>query len=75
MRNRILDISIFIFSIICLIISARLMYSMGIYVDEYGTNPSVICGGDFWLYTDWVRLGFSVLISVLSGINLFRKNK
>lgn len=46
---------------------------MGIYVDEFNTTPSVVCGGDLSLYIDWLRLGFSALICLLSGISLFRK--
>ena len=48
---------------------------MGIYVDEFNTSPDVVLGGKFWLYMAWLRLGFSALICVLSGISLFRKNK
>lgn len=73
MKNKVLNTIIFISSIICLIISIKLFWNMGIYVDEYSTGPSVVCGGDFWLYMDWLRLGLSALICVLSGKNLFIK--
>lgn len=73
MKSKVLNISIFILSVICLIISIKLFWNMSVYVDEYGTSPRVVCGGDFWLYMDWIRLGFSALICVLSGENLFRK--
>lgn len=48
---------------------------MGIYVDEFGTTPSVVCGGEFWLNMYWLRLGISALICILSGINLFKSQK
>lgn len=48
---------------------------MGIYVDEFNTSADVVLGGNLWLYMDWLRLGFSALICILSGINLFAEKK
>ena len=73
MKNKFLNTSIFILSLITLLISLKLFWNMGIYVDEFNTTPSVVCGGDLSLYIDWLRLGFSALICLLSGISLFRK--
>lgn len=75
MKSRILDLSIFLLSTFCFIVSAKLMYNMGIYVDEHNTTPGIVSGGDFWLYMTWLKMGFSALISVLSAINLFSRNK
>lgn len=73
MKSKFLKISIFVLSICCLLITLKLFWNMCIYVDEFNTSPDVILGGNLWLIMDWVRLGLCVLISVLSGINLFRK--
>ncbi|MBB6713930.1 hypothetical protein [Clostridium gasigenes] len=75
MKGKGVNTVIFILSIICLIISIKLFWNMGIFVDEHNTSPDIISGGDFWLYMDWLRLGFTAVICVLSGISLFRDNK
>lgn len=75
MKGKFLNISIFVLSIICLIISIKVFYNIGIYVDEFNTTPSIILGGEFWLYMSWIKLLFTALISILSGISLFNKNK
>ncbi|MCM1175259.1 MAG: hypothetical protein NC341_09435 [Blautia sp.] len=41
-------------------------------MEEYNTSPSVVCGGDFWLMADWPRLALSCIMTVVSGIALFR---
>lgn len=46
---------------------------MGIFADEFNTSPAVVTGGEFWLLMDWVRLGFSALICLLSGMTLLSK--
>ena len=74
-KNKIVNICIFLLSIISLIISLKLFWNMGIYVDEFNTSPDVVLGGNLWLYMDWLRLGFSALICLLSGINLFAEKK
>ncbi|NEU04645.1 hypothetical protein G3M99_07160 [Clostridium senegalense] len=53
--------------------STKLFWNMGIYVDEFDTSPDVVLGGDLWLSMDWARLGFSAILCVLSGVNLFKK--
>lgn len=75
MKSRFLNISIFLLSLICLVISINLFWNLGIYVDEFNTSPDIILGGNFWLYMNWLRLGFSALICILSGTILFHKNK
>ena len=74
-KNKIINMSIFLLSIISLIISLKLFWNMGIYVDEFNTSADVVLGGNLWLYMDWLRLGFSALICILSGINLFAAKK
>ncbi|MDE7339557.1 MAG: hypothetical protein K2N80_03205 [Lachnospiraceae bacterium] len=66
---------IFLGSLLIFSISANLFYQMGIYVDEYNTTPSVVYGGDFWLMASWFRLALSGIMTVISGIALFRAGK
>lgn len=73
MKGKFLNISIFVLSLICLLISLKLFWNMGVYVDEFNTSPDVVLGGNLWLIMDWIRLGASVVICILSGINLFKK--
>ena len=71
MKGKFLNISIFVLSLICLLISLKLFWNMGVY--EFNTSPDVVLGGNLWLIMDWIRLGASVVICILSGINLFKK--
>lgn len=73
MRGKLLNISIFTLSFICLLISLKVFWNIGIYVDEFNTSPNVILGGNLWLIMDWIRLGASALICILSSINLFKR--
>jgi hypothetical protein len=73
--KKIWDLVVFILSSITLLISLRLFWNMGIYVDKYNTTPSLILGSDFWLCMDWIRLGLLAIIVIISGINLFNKMK
>lgn len=73
MKSKFLNVSIFVLSLICLLISLKLFWNMGIYVDEFNTSPDVVLGGNLWLVADWIRLGFLALICVISGIKLFKK--
>lgn len=70
-KSKFLNISIFLLSLICLLISLKLFWNIGIYADEFNTSPDVILGGNLWLIMNWVQLGASVLICALSGVNLF----
>lgn len=73
MKNKLINILIFVLSTISLVISVKLFYNMGIFADEFNTSPAVATGGEFWLLMDWVRLGFSALICLLSGMTLLSK--
>lgn len=74
MKGKFLNLSIFVLSLICLFISIKLFWNMGIYVDEANTSPDVVLGGNLWLIADWARLCILAVISVLSGASLFNKN-
>ena len=61
MKNKGLQLILFILSLICLIISAKLFYQLGIYVDEANTSPSVVLGGNFGVWLEWTHLALMEL--------------
>ncbi len=73
MKSKFLNKSIFALSLICLLISLKLFWNMGVYVDEFNTSPGIVLGGEFWNYMNWLRLGITALMCVLTGVNIFRK--
>lgn len=77
MRKRKLSIAVFLLSLFSLLISVRLFWNLGIFVDEYGLSPDIVNGGAFWLTMDWLRLLLLLLLCVVSGISLFsaKQNK
>ncbi|HWK24677.1 MAG TPA: hypothetical protein VNS08_16800 [Ureibacillus sp.] len=75
MRKRIVAITVFVLSLLSLLISLKLFYNLGVFVDEFGLSPDTVNGGDFWLAMDWLRLLLLVLLCVVSGIGIFRGNK
>ena len=75
MKGKVLNIIIFVLSLFSLIVSIKLFYNLGIYVDEVNISPDVVLGGDLWLIMNWLRLGASAVICLLSGINLIKNNR
>lgn len=75
MKNKSMNVFIFILSTLALIISVKLFWNMGIYVDEYGTSPNIVVGGNFWLAMDWLRLFVLLILSIFSFIKLFNTKK
>lgn len=73
MRRKRSGLIIFILSSITLLISLKLFWNLGVYVDEYNSTPSVICGSEFWNYMSWLRLILLGVITVVSGISIFTK--
>ena len=71
MRKRIFAITVFLLSLFSLLISLKLFYNLGVFVDEYGLSPNIVNGGDFWLAMNWLRLLLLVLLCVVSGISIF----
>ena len=65
---------IFVCSLIALAISLKLLWNMGIYVDEHNTIPAAVCGGDFWNVMNWLRLLLLGVTTVVSGIQLLKKS-
>lgn len=62
---------VFLCNLLVFVICVNLFFNMGVYADEHNTTPSVVCGGEFWLLADWLRLVLSGISAVVSGIALF----
>ena len=75
MRKKIINLIILVLSLFSLLISLKTFYNLCIYVDEVNTNPSIILGGDMWLLMTWIKFLLLGVISLLAGINLFKKEK
>lgn len=71
MGKRKLSITVFLLSLFSLLISLKLFWNLGIFVDESGLSPNIVNGGDFWLTLDWLRLLLLLLLCVVSGISIF----
>ena len=72
-KERLSKIMLFAVSFLTFLISVKLLWNMGVYVDEAGTSPDKLCGGDFWLYMDWLRLLLLLAISAITFKNIFEK--
>ena len=66
-------IIVFAMSFLTFLISVKLFWNMGVYVDEAGTSPDKVCGSDFWLYMDWLRLLLLLTISAITLKSIFEK--
>lgn len=74
LETRGLNIVIFVLSLISLVISVKLFWNMSEYADVYGSSPVLVCGGWFWLYMDWIRLGLLLVLCVISGLKLIKQS-
>lgn len=74
-KNRIVYISIFLLSVCSLLISLKLFWNLGIFVDKYNLSPDIVNGGNLWLVMDWLRLLLLFLVCILSWLNIFRKQE
>lgn len=72
MYQKITNAMLFITSFTCLIISLMLFHNQGYFIDEHALSAPDFYGGNFLLILDWLRLGFLAMLSVLSGIKLFK---
>ncbi|MFD2132265.1 hypothetical protein ACFSKI_13730 [Pseudogracilibacillus auburnensis] len=75
MRTRKLSITVFVLSLISLLISLKLFWNLGIFVDEHGFSPDIVNGGDFWLSMDWLRLLLLFLLCIVSGIDILKSKQ
>lgn len=73
MNCRVINGIIFGLSLVSLMISMKLVYNMGVYVDEANSSLDVVLGGEFWLWMDWIRLAFIAVICLLSFVKLIRR--
>ncbi|EDS76536.1 hypothetical protein CBC_A1613 [Clostridium botulinum C str. Eklund] len=74
--KKIISIFLFIISIASLLISIKLFWNIGIFVDEYNLTPNIVNGGQFWSSMDWLRLLLLAIMSVLTIVNIsLNKNK
>jgi|GEM_PF-882197 len=64
-----------IISIICLLISLKLFWNMGLFIDEHNFTSDIILGNHFWVLMDWLRLGLLALMFVFSILLLFFDKK
>ncbi len=44
---------------------------MMVFVDEYNTSPDIVCGGEIWLFLNWIKLGLLFIISFILGKKVF----
>lgn len=75
MNRKIGDVLIFICSFIALSISYILLRKFGAYEISYGYGTVVIDGGWFLIVSNIIRVIVLFILSVISGIRLFRKKK
>lgn len=75
MGKKVISITIFLLSLVSLLISLKLFWNKAVFVDEYNISPDIVNGGDFWLTMDWLRLLFLFLLCVVSVVNIFGEEK
>lgn len=75
MSKRNVSIIVFLLSLFSLLISLKLFWNLGIFVDEYNLSADIVNGGDFWLTMDWLRLVFLLLLCIVSGMSIFKSKQ
>lgn len=75
MKKKILDLILFIISIVCLTISLKLLWNMGIFCDEFNTSPDKVCGGEIELMLYWGRILLIFIACIISGIKLLKRKQ
>ncbi|MGO1470719.1 MAG: hypothetical protein ACTHW2_11910 [Tissierella sp.] len=73
MKNKNISWIVFILSTVSFLISLKLFWNLGIYVDEYSTSMDLVYGGEFWIYMGWLKLFMLGFLSMLSLVKLFDK--
>jgi hypothetical protein len=71
-KVKLLPAIVFLLSFFSLLISLKLFWNLGVFVDEYGLSPDIVNGGDFWLSMDWLRLLLLLLLCIVSGMSIFK---
>ena len=75
MKIRISSLFLFLLSAGSLGISLKLFYNMALFADASNASPAIICGGDFWLSMDWLRLFLLFACCILSLCSMFSFRK
>lgn len=70
MMKKTLVILSVIIEIICIWIMCNLMYNLGIFVDEYNLSPSIVYGGELWMYCNWLLLFLLIILFFLTSVQL-----
>lgn len=68
--------TVFCIAAASLLITLNQFWNLGIYVDEHGTSPAVVLGGELQLYLSWVKLlllGLLCLILFVDAVAKLRK--
>lgn len=73
MKKKVSSLIVFVCSALALAISLKLFWNMGVYVDDHVTSPQAVYGGHFWSDMAWLRLALLAVTTLVSGVNLFRK--
>lgn len=73
MKKRLVDILVFSLSLIALIISFVLLRMFGAYEIEYGNGALIVDGGWSMIIMNIVRIIVLLVLSILSGISLWKK--
>ena len=60
-------------SVVTLVFLLVFSYQLGFAVDELGTTPAVILGGEYMNLVKWALLPVTLIIAIVSFIQLFRK--
>ncbi|WP_338452477.1 hypothetical protein R4Z09_11680 [Niallia oryzisoli] len=71
-KVKLLPIIVFLLSFFSLLISLKLFWNLGVFVDEYGLSADIVNGGDLWLSMDWLRLLLLLLLCIVSGMSIFK---
>lgn len=71
----ILDLVLFILSVTSLMISWKLFWNMGIYADDYGSSPTLVSGGTFWLCMNWLKQLLLFVTTLTLGVRLLKQKK
>lgn len=74
MKSQFIKVSLFLISLVCFIISINLFWNLAIFVDEFNANMELVSGGKFWNTMNWLRLGLTGLLTLLTGVNIFIKD-
>ncbi|MGL5295671.1 MAG: hypothetical protein ACRDAO_01810 [Culicoidibacterales bacterium] len=68
-----LKVLVFLLCLSALVISMNQFYNLAIFVDEFGTTPSVVLGGPFWLIMTWAEFLILFISTILSGFFIISK--